>query len=592
MTSPNQSVNRLHITTMPESDNHQNNAPGRRQRMSTLDAAHERATTLVKDVEPRLAMILTEEDAKLQLIVRFLTEVLGWNHADVSAERKNENGYSDYIVSDNNRPAFLVEAKRQGQLEIATSASTKQLYKISGPALRHCLDGIQQAASYCAPEGIQLGIVTDGTKWIFFKPFVPGAGYKSKEAIVFPTLSSILDDFASFYELASKEGSRQSLYKQIFDKTHDNRLLLTLGLHSAYTDSDIHPEPKSQLAFDLDNIFNSFFAGLVGDTDPDMLIECFVETKESRIADFALEKLTTYVLGNISPPDKDVDESLHQLIASTISDKHGETVFIVGPSGAGKSTFLKRFFRKTLPRNIRERCVVINVDALNASGDAAALSAWFTNNVISSIEKQLYQKGFPDWPQLLGLYHGDYVRRSEGVDAELYKYDKEAFKRKFGEYMDGQVEQDREGYLRRLLTDIVENRKRLPIFVVDNTDEFSLEYKQALFQYFQALRRHVTHCLLLFPLTDRSAWAFSKTEMFNIYSSKSYFLPTPPPREVFRRRLDYLKGKIKPSGKTAGLYDAGKSFKVKLESLQAFASAIEDIFCRSRLYFKSTWKLG
>jgi cold shock CspA family protein len=547
--------------------------------MSALDASYERAVALIKDVEPRLAAILTEEDAKLQLVVRFLTEILGWNHSDLSAERKNDNGYSDYIVSANDRPAFLVEAKRQGQLELATSATSQQQYKISGPALKRCIDGIEQAASYCAPEGIQMGVVTDGTKWIFFKPFVPGENYKSKEALVFPTLSSILTAFASFYELGSKEGNQKALYKHIFDKIDDGRrMILTLGLHPAFADSDIHPNHKSQIAFDLDNIFNSFFAGLVGDTDPDMLIECFVETKESRIADFALEKLTTYVLGNISPPEEDVDESLHQLIASTISDKHGDTVFIVGPSGAGKSTFLDRFFRKTLPRNIFERCVVINVNALDASGDAATSSAWFTNNALSSIEKQLYPKGFPDWDQLLGLYYGDYVRRSEGVDAELYKQDKDAFKRKFGEYMDEQVEKDREGYLRRLLSDIVENRKRLPIFVVDNIDEFSLEYKQSLFHYFQALRRHVTHCLLLFPLTDRSAWTFSKTELFNIYSSKSYFLPTPPPREVFKKRLEYLRAKMRPSGKTPGVYDAGVSFKVTLESLEAFAATIEDIF--------------
>jgi cold shock CspA family protein len=546
--------------------------------MSTLDAACEKAAAIIKDVEPRLAAILTEEDSKLQLITRFLTEVLGWNHSDISAERKNDNGYSDYIVSHNGRAAFLVEAKRQGQLELATSGTSRQLYKISGPALKPSLNGIEQAASYCLPDGIQLGVVTDGTKWLFFKPFIPNTNYKTKEAIVFPTLASILGDFSQFYELISKEGHQNSAYKHIFDKIHEGRLLLTLGLHSAYSDSDIHPERKSQIAFDLDNIFNSFFAGLVGDADPDMLIECFVETKESRIADFALEKLTTHVLGNISPPEKDVDESLHQLIASTISDKHGDTVFIVGPSGAGKSTFLERFFKKTLPRGIRDRCVVINVDALNASGDAAASTAWFTNDIISNIERQLYQKGFPDWDQLLGLYYKDYVRRSEGVDAELYKQDKDEFKLQFGKYMDSQVELDREGYLRRLLIDIVENRKRLPIFVVDNTDEFSLEYKQAVFQYFQALRRHATHCLILFPLTDRSAWTFSRTELFNIYSSKSYFLPTPPPREVFRKRLDYLKARIKPSSKTSGVYDAGKSFKLKFESLEAFAAAIEDIF--------------
>ncbi|OKO77130.1 cold shock domain-containing protein [Bradyrhizobium sp. NAS96.2] len=544
---------------------------------SSLDASFARAAALIADIEPRLSNIQTEEDAKLQLIVRFLTEILGWDHADLPAERKNDNGYSDYLVCDASRPVFLVEAKRQGKLELATSATSKQIYKISGPALKPCLGAIEQAASYCAPEGIQLAVVTDGNTWIFFKPFIPGENYKSKEAIVFPGLQSIISDFATFFELVSKAGIREAHYKHIFDKIHDPRLLLTTGLHALYGESDVHPEYKSKIAFDLDNIFSSFFTGLVGDADPDMLVECFVETKESRIADFALEKLATYVLGNINPPDREVDESLEQLIASTISDKHGDTVFIVGPSGAGKTTFLERFFRSTLPKAIRERCIVINVNALDATGDAGASLGWFTNNAIAKIEAQLYPKGYPDWDQLLGLYFFDYRRRSEGVDAELYRQDKEAFKRKFGEYMDEQVEKDREGYLRRLLIDIVESRKCLPIFVVDNTDEFSLSYKEALFQYFQALRRHVTHCLLLFPLTDRSAWSFSKTEIFNIYSSRSYFLPTPPPREIFRKRLAYLRAKLKPAGKTTGYYEAG-SLRIRLESLEAFASAIEDNF--------------
>ncbi len=52
--------------------------------------------------------ITTEEDAKVQIIIRVLIEALGWDHKDVSAERKNTNGFSDYIVSDLSQPAFVV----------------------------------------------------------------------------------------------------------------------------------------------------------------------------------------------------------------------------------------------------------------------------------------------------------------------------------------------------------------------------------------------------------------------------------------------------------------------------------------------------
>src|SRR6516164_1268621 len=83
-------------------------------------------------------------------------------------------------------------------------------------------------ATACPPSGRNSTYrpvqISGASSWIFFKPFVPGENYKSKEAIVFPTLDSIRAEFASFYELASKEGNQNALYKHIFDKIHDRRL--------------------------------------------------------------------------------------------------------------------------------------------------------------------------------------------------------------------------------------------------------------------------------------------------------------------------------------------------------------------------------
>ena len=146
--------------------------------------------------------------------------------------------------------------------------------------------------------------------------------------------------------------------------------------------------------------------------------------------------------------------------------------------------------------------------------------------------------------------------------------------------MEQLVEKDREGYLNRLLRDVVRNRKKLPIFVIDNTDEFSIAYKTTIFQYFQALRRSTEHCLLIFPATDRSAWVFSKTDIFNIYWSGFFFLPTPSPREVFRKRIEYLKTKLHPPAGDArqAEYLVGRGIRVTIKDLAAFASVVESIF--------------
>ena len=74
-----------------------------------------------------------------------------------------------------------------------------------------------------------------------------------------------------------------------------------------------------------------------------MMMECFVESYESRIADYSLEKITTSVLSNINHNKNKVGDELSDLIMSNIESdinlESEQSVFIVGPTGSGKSTF-------------------------------------------------------------------------------------------------------------------------------------------------------------------------------------------------------------------------------------------------------------
>ena len=453
-------------------------------------------------------------------------------------------------------------------------------FKISGPVLKPAITGINQAASYCHPLGIPLAVLTDGLCWIVFLPWVPQASYTEKQAIVFPTISAVLEDFAQFYELLSKEASRKSTFMVLFDRIHENRLIVDRPLRSAMSTDENGIVQKSALAFDLEGVFSGFFANLTGEDDPEMILECFVETKESRFADFSLDRITKNVLGNIAPADVDVAEGLKAIVRDAVSGEPGQTVFIVGPSGAGKSTFLDRFFKKTLTEDVRERCVVIGIDLLDAGADTNVALSWITERAINSLETQLFENGFPEWQDLQGLYYSEYSKRSRGVDAFLYQRSKDEFKEKFSGFVALQMEAHRESYLQRLLNDVVKNRKKLPVFILDNTDEFDLDLKIAVFQHLQSFRRAVNHCMLLFPATDRSAWTFSKTDIFNIYSSRSFFLPTPPPREVFRKRVDYLKLKADSEGDQGRVreYFLDRGIRVTIKNLGAFAQVIESVF--------------
>lgn len=555
--------------------------------MISIDDAEKVASEIYSDVINNLHNIESEEDSKIQIVNRVLNECLGWPYTDFKAETHHENGYSDYILLNDHRPVLLIEAKRIGLIGVKTAEKNKIRHlKISGSSLKDAMSGIEQAASYSLLNGIPITILTDGITWIIFKTFTPGENYKSKEAIVFPSFEAIISDFSSFYDLLSKSQFSKRLYNAIFDEIHHKRLILSQELMAPLEESDINISQKSNIAFDLDDVFSSFFSRLTGDDDEDLLIDCFVETRESRIADFSLEKMTTSVLGNIVPSEKNVDTELASLIKTNIesdtsASETGQTVFIVGPTGAGKTTFIDRFFRKTLSLSIRRRCVLIRVNCLDSTGREDTALEWITENLISILEKEVYKGGSPNWDDLLSLYHGEYKRRAEGVDAELYRRNKQEFKEKFGQFLDSKVESDREGYLKRILSDIVNNRKLLPVLLIDNTDEFSNNYKQIFFQFSQALRRHTHHCLVIFPVTDKSAWSFSKTDIYGIYKSRSFFLPTPSPREVLRKRIEFLKQKLEGGGegrRKKGDYFIGRGIKISIENLGGFAQVLENVF--------------
>ena len=117
------------------------------------------------------------------------------------------------MISDGEQSAFLIEAKKIGAIKIGTKVGTKGYYKISGPVLKPASDGVRQAASYSQPLGIPMAVVTDGVLWIVFLPWVARANYAERQAIVFPGIDAVLQDFGMFFELLSKVHSRRGTYR-------------------------------------------------------------------------------------------------------------------------------------------------------------------------------------------------------------------------------------------------------------------------------------------------------------------------------------------------------------------------------------------
>jgi cold shock CspA family protein/energy-coupling factor transporter ATP-binding protein EcfA2 len=543
-----------------------------------VDEAFASAQKLITAIEPRLSEIETEQDARLQIINRFLTEVLGWDFADIKTEPHGPSGYTDYLLSSAGQRRLVIEAKRVGPLLIDTLNPNFRTYKVGGPALSSALAGIQQAASYCLDHGVNYAVVTTGVTWIAFIP-LPGTGTSFKEdlAFAFPNFTAIRENFAVFHDLCSKESVTLKNYNLQFAKAGGLSIQAFEPLLEANREEYIRLLPTSQLAADLDPVFRGFFGALSG-TDKDMLINCFVETRESKFADASLEKLIKSVSANIAELTSTKNQ-LVQEIEVAVQSGQGETVLVVGNDGAGKSTFMDRFFELVLDRIVRSHCLVVNIDLAKSTGDVATVSPWLTNQLRAALEGSMFEGGNPSYDQLQGLYWREYQRWMNGPYKPLYESNKDAFKTKFGDFLNDQMEHDPYTYVLRLLEDVIRNRKLLPCLIFDNSDLFEVKYQEAVFQFSQAVHKSVPYTFIVMPVTDRTLWGLSKAGPFEKYPKKMFYLPVPPTKQVLEKRVEYLKRKVEESNDQRQ-YFLSRGIRLTLENIRGFAACLEEVFIK------------
>ena len=325
----------------------------------TIDLAKAQFDALVPEwtaVDPESS---TESDTRFKIIDRMLAEVMGWERTNIQMEPHGESGYVDYLLSRGDRNCLVLEAKRKGRLLVNTRNPNVANYKLGGPALDSARDGIAQARKYCVDHGVSYSIVTTGEEWIFFIAIrTDGRAPLEGTAIVFPTLQSVEKNFAMFHDLLSKSGNEKELPRVRLQEAEGLEVTFSDELYSIRNPRGLRLMQKSELAIDLEQVFSQFFGTMSGDNDPEMLAECFVETRESRDADATLDKITRTLTNQIRVVDSSRGGALARRIEAAVETRRGEFVLVIGNKGAGKSTFIDRFFRLVLDRTIREKSLL------------------------------------------------------------------------------------------------------------------------------------------------------------------------------------------------------------------------------------------
>ena len=175
------------------------------------------------------------------------------------------------------------------------------------------------------------------------------------------------------------------------------------------------------------------------------------------------------------------------------------------------------------------------------------------------------------------MFFRTYKRWSEATYRDLYAVNKTMFKIKFGEYVEKRREEAPDDYALGLMRHTAVGRLKLPCVIFDNTDQHSSKIQEAVFQYAVSLKNNCV-CFLLVPITDRSIWRLSKSGAFQSYSSRTFFLPTPPAKEILAKRISFIESKLAGDPSVSGRYFSSKGIRISISNLNAFVQVLEEAF--------------
>lgn len=506
--------------------------------------AHERAVSLSAEFHDRL---LNEADTRHRVIDPLLHDVLGWPRNRVRCEEFIKPGFADYVLERaDGGTVLLVEAKKEGEyfkLPDGLAGQSSAMYVkvatlLTDPSIN---DAIMQVRRYCLDIGCDVGAITNGHEWIFFKTFQKEEGWRNLKAFVIVSLKYFSDRFSDAYNFLSYFAitERGSLRRMLLDVATYNRELFYPKQKVASYDAPVDANPY---ASSLRPIADRYF-GVIDENDPDFMESCYVSNREYDLA-FAnarrrLEDAITPYLEQYDVRQFKDNESGgsfgKRLSKNIIASRATDVVILFGGKGVGKSTFLRKLLFHKPPHVLKKNAVVAIIDLLQTPPDPVLIRDAIWQSLVTDLDKDGVLSG--DRDNLCYLFDD---RFQQALRQDLYGLNKVSDNYNF--QLNKLVKEWKSDlpYVAARLSKYWRDRHKAVIAVVDNTDQFKVELQESCFSIAQEISVTLS-CLVVISMREERFYASSIHGVLDAYQNSGFHITSPEPNEVFLRRIAYVQ---------------------------------------------------